>query len=146
MIEEITLTPPPVRQECLLEDLRHLIDQTRKSVATTINMGLTMAYWHVGNRISKETLQDERAEYGQKIVATVSRELAREYGNSFNEKNLRRMIQFAQVFPDEKIVVSLIRQLTWTPDLVFRDPYILEFLNLNDRYVEKDVEDARHFH
>jgi predicted nuclease of restriction endonuclease-like (RecB) superfamily len=29
-----------------------------------------------------------------------------------------------------------------TPDLVFRDPYVLQFLNLNDRYVEKDVEDA----
>ena len=29
-----------------------------------------------------------------------------------------------------------------TPDLVFRDPYVLEFLNLNDRYLEKDVEDA----
>lgn len=29
-----------------------------------------------------------------------------------------------------------------TSDLVFRDPYILEFLKLNDRYVEKDVEDA----
>ena len=29
-----------------------------------------------------------------------------------------------------------------TPDLVFRDPYILEFLNLSDRYIEKDLEDA----
>jgi predicted nuclease of restriction endonuclease-like (RecB) superfamily len=29
-----------------------------------------------------------------------------------------------------------------TPDLVFRDPYVLEFLNLSDRYLEKDVEDA----
>ncbi len=29
-----------------------------------------------------------------------------------------------------------------TPELVFRDPYILEFLNLNDRYIEKDLEDA----
>lgn len=29
-----------------------------------------------------------------------------------------------------------------TPDLVFRDPYFLDFLGLNDRYVEKDVEDA----
>jgi len=28
------------------------------------------------------------------------------------------------------------------PNLVFRDPYILEFLNLNDRYLEKDLEDA----
>ena len=29
-----------------------------------------------------------------------------------------------------------------TPDLVFRDPYVLEFLNLNDHYFEKDIEDA----
>lgn len=29
-----------------------------------------------------------------------------------------------------------------TPNLVFRDPYILEFLELKDRYLEKDLEDA----
>ena len=29
-----------------------------------------------------------------------------------------------------------------TPDLVFRDPYFLDFLGLNDRYIEKDIEDA----
>lgn len=29
-----------------------------------------------------------------------------------------------------------------TPDLVFRDPYILDFLGLKDRYVEKDIEDG----
>lgn len=29
-----------------------------------------------------------------------------------------------------------------TPDLVFRDPYILDFLGLKDRYLEKDLEDA----
>ena len=29
-----------------------------------------------------------------------------------------------------------------TPDLVFRDPYVLDFLGLNDHYLEKDIEDA----
>jgi predicted nuclease of restriction endonuclease-like (RecB) superfamily len=29
-----------------------------------------------------------------------------------------------------------------TPDLVFRDPYFLDFLSLKDRYLEKDIEDA----
>jgi len=29
-----------------------------------------------------------------------------------------------------------------TPDLVFRDPYFLDFLGLKDRYMEKDLEDA----
>ena len=29
-----------------------------------------------------------------------------------------------------------------TPDLVFKDPYFLDFLGLKDRYLEKDLEDA----
>lgn len=29
-----------------------------------------------------------------------------------------------------------------TPDMVFRDPYFLDFLGLKDRYMEKDLEDA----
>ncbi len=29
-----------------------------------------------------------------------------------------------------------------TPDLVFRDPYFLDFLGLKDRYIEKDIEDG----
>ncbi len=29
-----------------------------------------------------------------------------------------------------------------TPGLVFKDPYFLDFLGLNDRYLEKDIEDA----
>jgi len=29
-----------------------------------------------------------------------------------------------------------------TPDLVFRDPYFLDFLGLADRYLEKDLESA----
>jgi hypothetical protein len=36
-------------------------------------------------------------------------------GQSFAEKNLRRMMQFAGIYPDKQIVVSLIRHLSWTP-------------------------------
>jgi hypothetical protein len=32
----------------------------------------------------------------------------------FGEKNLRRMVQFAEVFQEREIVVSLMRQLSWT--------------------------------
>ncbi len=119
------------------------------------------------------------------------------------------MLQFNQYFPDDQIVVSLIRQLSWThfialipiedhlkrefyiemcrmekwsvrtlrsridsmlyertalsrkpeelidieikniqksgivePNLVLKDPYILDFLGLKDHYLEKDLEDA----
>lgn len=41
-----------------------------------------------------------------------------DYGRGFEEKSLRRMVQFAEVYPDEEIVASLIRQLSWTHFLV----------------------------
>jgi predicted nuclease of restriction endonuclease-like (RecB) superfamily len=47
--------------------------------------------------------------------------------------------------PDELIKKEL-RELnekkTLSPDLVFRDPYILDFLGLKDTYTEKNLEDA----
>lgn len=98
----------------LLADIRQLIDETRQTIASTVNVKLTMLYWHIGRRIHKEILQKERAEYGQSIVVTLSRQLVMDYGKGFAEKNLRRMIQFAEVFSEEEIVVSLIRQLSWT--------------------------------
>ena len=89
-----------------------------------------MLYWRVGNRINQEILKGKRAVYGAEIVSTVSRQLEAEYGVGFAEKNLRRMIQFAEVFPDEKIVVSLVRQLSWTHFIALiplKDPLQREF-------------------
>lgn len=202
-------TKPSAKKNDLLEDLRNIIDQAKRSVASVVNTHLTALNWQIGRRIHTEILQEKRADYGKEIVATLSRELTKKYDTGFKETNLWRMVQFAELFPDEQIVATLSRELSWshfvdlfpikdplkrdfyaemcriekwnvrtlrkkidsmlyertaiskkpellvkaelemlrkddqlTPDLVFRDPYVLEFLNLNDRYVEKDVEDA----
>ena len=37
-----------------------------------------------------------------------------EYGRGYSEKNLRRMMQFAEAFPQEEIVATLSRQLSWS--------------------------------
>ncbi|MDQ3749616.1 MAG: PDDEXK nuclease domain-containing protein [Acidobacteriota bacterium] len=195
--------------DSLVKDLRQMIDETRSQVAVAVNAGLTILYWRIGSRIRTEVLQNERAEYGEQIVASVSRQLTAEYGKGFARPNLFRMLKFAEQFPDEQIVSTLSRQLSWshfleiqavkndlardfyaemcrferwsvrtlrerinsmlfertaisrkpeetikrelevlrddqklTPDLVFRDPYFLEFLNLADSYSEKDLEGA----
>jgi len=47
--------------------------------------------------------------------------------------------------PDELILLELKNlraEDILTPDLVFKDTYLLDFLGLNDRYLEKDLEDA----
>jgi hypothetical protein len=78
-----------------------MIDRTQESVATTVSANLTMLYWQIGNRIRNEILNCEQAEYGKKIVAAVTRQSTFEYGKGFSEKNLRRIIQFAELFPEK---------------------------------------------
>ena len=199
----------PAKMNALLTDISGMIAKTRSAVAVTVNAEMTMLYWNIGTRIRQEVLKNKRAEYGKEIVQTLSAQLVIAYGNSFSEKNLRRMVQFSEDFLNHKIVVSLIRQLSWThfialiplkeplarefyaemcrverwsvrtlrkkidsmlfertalsrkpeklveyeiaklrktdqltPDLVFKDPYFLDFLGIKDRYIEKDIEDA----
>ncbi|MHB1233638.1 MAG: DUF1016 N-terminal domain-containing protein [Burkholderiales bacterium] len=55
-----------------------------------------MLYWCIGQRISVETLDGERATYGEEIVSTLSRQLSANYGRSFGDKNLRHMMRFAR--------------------------------------------------
>ena len=197
------------RPAVLLSEVRGLILGAREQTAQVVNAGLTLLHWQLGDRIRREVLAEKRAEYGERIVSGLGQQLESEFGRGFTEKNLRRMVQFADVFPDREIVVSLIRQLTWThfialiplkdslqrdfyaemcrierwsvrelraridsmlfertaiskkpkkliekeisglrkedrltPDLVFRDPYVLDFLGLRDTYSEKALEDA----
>lgn len=111
--------------QSLIQDLRQIIDQARGHVAATANYALSIMYWHIGKRINTEILDNKRAGYGKQIVASVARQLQEEYGaKGFDAKNIHRMIQFAQKFPDEQIVASLMRQLSWT--------HILQVLSMKD--------------
>ena len=190
-----------------VSEIKTLIEQSKRNVALAINSEITALYWHVGNRINSEILQNERAEYGKQIVQSLSAQLEQEYGKGWGEKQLRQCMQFALVYPDKEIVYALRRQLSWThlrtviymedalkrafyiemcklenwssrqlkeriqsmlyertaiskkpeltiqndlellqneqklsADLVFRDPYVLDFLGLSDAYSEKDLE------
>ncbi|KJS29801.1 MAG: cytoplasmic protein [Desulfatitalea sp. BRH_c12] len=203
------MSDPPIANATLFKDIRNLIDAARHRSAVALNAELVTTYWRIGQRIRQDILASERAEYGQAIVSTLSRQLSMDYGAGFSAKNLHRMVQFAAVFPDGEKVATLSRQLSWshfreliplekphqrefyleicrkegwsvrrlreriqsmlyertalsrkpeetiahdlallgqegqmTPDLAFRDPYMLDFLGLADSYSEKDLESA----
>ena len=111
--------------QSLIQDLRQIIEQARGHVAATANYELTMMYWHIGERINREVLDNQRAEYGKQIVAQVARQLQEEYGSKgFDEKSIRRMMQFANLFADEQIVAQAARKLSWS--------HFIEVLPLKD--------------
>lgn len=197
------------RDNNLFGEIRQLIDAAKQQVAVVVNSTMTMLYWHIGDRINREVLGGARAAYGKQVVSKLSQQLTKEYGKGFEEKSLRKMMQFASSFPDIEIVAPLVRQLSWShfllvipiddyiqrnfyltmaadqrwskrtlkakidgmlfertaiakqpeavilhdleelrnerkmsPDLVFQDPYVLDFLGLHDNYSENDLENA----
>jgi predicted nuclease of restriction endonuclease-like (RecB) superfamily len=98
----------------LLADLREIISRGKSQAVATVNSAVTITYWHVGKRINDEVLKGERAAYGQQVIASLATKLAHQYGKSFEARNLRRMMQFAEVFADLGIVTPLVSQLSWT--------------------------------
>ena len=120
----------PLVAKDLLGDIRELIEETRSAVATAVNVGLTMLCWRIGKRINEEILEGKRAGYGEEIVSTLSRQLSVEYRSGFAAKNLRHMMKFAETFPDEGIVSTLWRQLSWShfkAIMYLKDPLQYEF-------------------
>lgn len=182
----------------LLNELSQLVEQSQQQVIVQNNSVLTLLFWQIGFRINETILQNKRAEYGKQIVPTVSAQLENKYGRNFTEKNVRRMLRFAEQFTNKQIVVTLSQQLSWSHfiellpiknpeaklfyanqvsnqlmsvrDLrkqiatktfertaiantqtiqienslpnTFKDPYLLDFLNLGNAYLEKDLEQA----
>jgi len=98
----------------LYKDIATIIENGRRDIYMQANRGTVLLFWKVGKRVNDEILDSKRADYGRQIVVTLSRQLTEKYGRSFEEKNLRRMLQFVEQFPDEEIVVTLSRQLSWS--------------------------------
>ncbi len=200
---------PHLESRRLFSEIKELIDAGRQNVAQYVNSTLTRTYWLVGQHINRNILKNKRANYGEATVSTLSGLLTQEYGKGWSTKHLRHCLHFVETFPDEEIVSTLWRQLSWShfkilmycenelerdfyahmcrienwsvrtlrnkvdsllfertaiskqpeklakdelqklkdndylsPDLVFRDHYVLDFLNLRDSYSEKDLEAA----
>jgi len=96
----------------LLADVRGLIEAARQHVAQAVNSTLVTLYWHVGRCVRQEILGEQRAEYGQQIVAAPRRQLTAEYGRGSSEPNLSRMMRPAEAFPNEVILSTPSKYLT----------------------------------
>ena len=193
----------------LFENILDLIEKSRTRVALTVNREITLLYWQIGKEINARILKNERAEYGERIVSTLSEKLTASFGKGWGKRHLWHCVRTADIFSENEIVNALSTQLSWThirelaaieddlkrtfytelsirerwstrtlqerigsllyertalskkpeelikqelnllktegpvtPDLVFRDPYILSFLGLKDTYSENDLESS----
>ena len=101
-------------EQALVHDVSELIEQSRRSMYAQIKNNTISLFWQIGRRINKEILDNQRAEYGKKIVSRLATQLTEKYGRSFEVRNLRRMMQFSEQFSDFEIVSTASTQLSWS--------------------------------
>ncbi len=100
------------KEQGLYVRVREILEQARSRVARAINTEMVRAYWLIGREIVHEEQKGEsRAGYGQKLLETLSRRLADEFGPGVDTSNLWNMRQFYQTYP---ILDALRRELSWT--------------------------------
>lgn len=198
-----------IKSDSLFKSISNLIEESRSRTALEINSEITLLYWNIGKYIREDILKNNRADYGQRIVKSLSERLTNQYGRGWSKRHLHNCLRFTEAFPHEQIVHALRTQLSWThirslipiedelkrnfyielskiekwstrqlderiqsmlyertaiskrsdktirqelqhlkeqqqitPDIVFRDPYILDFLGLSDTFSETDLETA----
>jgi predicted nuclease of restriction endonuclease-like (RecB) superfamily len=186
-----------------------LIENAKSKIATTINEEMIVLYWNIGKIVKETIMRSDRAEYGKKVVQSLSSRLTLSYGKGFSPQNLWYMVQLYDTYPilhavrgefnnlswthiknllpvkddlKRKFYAELCRQEHWntrtlkermnsmlyertalsrlpektienqlselkendkmTPELVFRDSYVLDFLELHNSYSERDLENA----
>jgi predicted nuclease of restriction endonuclease-like (RecB) superfamily len=98
-----------------IAEIKQIIAQARAQAYVAVNSAMTQAYWLVGKRIIEEEQHGKkRANYGEEVLLTLSKELIGEFGKGFSYANLRNFRQFYLSFPEDQICYALRSKLTWT--------------------------------
>ena len=90
--------------QSVITDIKNIINTGQQEAYGAASKAMVMTYWNVGKRIvEQEQAGKEHAQYGKKLLAALSDELTKEYGNGYSERNLRYFRKFYQYFPDKEI-------------------------------------------
>ncbi|HUN03418.1 MAG TPA: PDDEXK nuclease domain-containing protein [Niabella sp.] len=120
----------------LLESIKQIILNARKSFYQKVNQELILTYWQIGKEIV-ETEQKNNIDNqtSRQIILQLSKQLTNEIGKGFSRSNLFNMRKFYTEYPS---VQSVSGHLTWT--------HICELLIIEDKskrsFYEKECVNA----
>ncbi|MCQ2247984.1 MAG: PDDEXK nuclease domain-containing protein [Treponema sp.] len=96
----------------LVENIGSLLSESKKQVVQTVNNVLVKTYWEIGRYIVEfEQNGKERAEYGDELLVTLSKDLTLAYGKGFSKSNLFQIRQFYLKFQKFQ---TLSGKLSWS--------------------------------
>jgi len=96
----------------LLDGIRTLITDAHNTIQRSVNHAIVKTYWHIGQMIVEDEQEGQRrADYGKHTLKDLAKNLTREFGRGFNERNLRNMRSFYLTYPKWKTVSA---KLSWS--------------------------------
>jgi len=123
------------QENTIFSNVAKIIENRKFNAVSAANSQIIMMFWEIGSYINSVILGMERAEYGKKILSTVSTKLVANYGSPFVEANLYRMKRFATVFSDINTIADFIPFLSWS--------HFCEIMRIKDKqaqlYYAKDA-------
>ncbi|WP_205737063.1 PDDEXK nuclease domain-containing protein [Acetobacterium paludosum] len=93
------------------QKIRKTVIVAQTKVYSAVNAAMVKAYWEIGKQIFVDCGENDRADYGKKLIKYLSVKLTKEFGSGFDERNLRYMRQFYTTFPNWNALRS---ELSWT--------------------------------
>lgn len=96
-------------------DIKTILDQARGKARSAVNAAMVEAYWLIGRRIVQEEQQgQQKAEYGKRLMEDLSIALTKDFGAGFSYANLYNCRQFYLTFPEQEILYTACRELSWS--------------------------------
>lgn len=93
------------------EQIKRILSEARNKVYQTANFAMVEAYWNIGKSIVEQQGGEEKAEYGVRLIAELSKRMSTDFGKGFTVANLKNMRQFYLTFPKSYALRS---ELSWT--------------------------------
>ncbi|MFH1708244.1 MAG: PDDEXK nuclease domain-containing protein [Planctomycetota bacterium] len=81
--------------------MRQILDSARSSVARSVNTTQVVANWLIGREIVEEEQKGRaRAEYGKRLIESLSKRLVKDFGRGFAVRNLETFRAFYLGYPE----------------------------------------------
>ena len=102
----------------IYQEIHDLLHKARQDIISNVNYTMTKTYFLIGKRIVEEEQDgNRRAEYGKKLMKTLSEKLTKEFGRGFSQRNLEQMRTFYLRYSISQ-TVSAEFKLSWSHYLI----------------------------
>lgn len=128
------------------ESVANILEESRKSAKTAVNLSMVYAYYEIGRIIVEEEQQGKnRATYGKQILEGLSEYLTEQFGKGFSVGNLKNIRQFYKVYAEDQIGETVFSEFENLPTVNTGRRFYLSWSHYL-KLMRIDNVDERHFY